>query len=638
MIHNGGAVFRSERFNLKDAAYLAMGALVCLLLVVVLVRGSRDRAVFKEVLHELDEQRLLLEQRDAAMRSQEESTSAIKSAIDAREPVLRANRFSSPCRCVNREGLSQRWQTAPDADLPVDFAAGGTLRMVWGAEPATLMPMVGRDIYAGIVHEEVFEKLVCRDLDSPFDYVPGLAESWEVSTDGLKIVFELFPEARWSDGEPVTAADVVYTYQLVMNERFAAPIDRAILREHVEQCEAIDAAHVRFVMKRPHFDVVGLTGGRLWILPRHIYEQFTIEQMNTLDDLCIGSGLWRLERWRRGSDIVFIRNEQYWSPKPAIERIEVQFVSSDRQELELFLSGRVDVIGPTSAQWMEYANSAALNDVGRAFSYETPLRGYTWIGYNLRLPMFQDVRTRRALGMLIDRRFLIDTLLGGLGQMVTGPFHPLTRQNDPEIEPLPYDINAAKLLLADAGWSDSDHDGVLDKDLDGDGTREPFAFTFLIPSNETDRLVQRYVKAQCAQAGIDVSLDELPWSVFQPRVVAGDFEMIMQRSAGAAEVDAHEYWHRSQIDGGRNYVGFASVEADTLIEQARATIDPDARMDLWRRLHRVLFDQQPQMFLWTTPRLLFVSDRVRGVRPRGLRLYTSEWYISDDAKAGGATN
>lgn len=633
-------MFRSERFNLKDAIYLAIGAAVCLLLIVVLMRGGRDRAMIDELRRDLNEQRILLDQFDEdRSRTTDEGArflDAINQALAERQSIGIQNQFSSACRCVNREGKPQRWQTAPDDALPADFSPGGTVRMVWSAEPATLMPMVARDIYAGIVHEEVFEKLVWRDLDPPFEYVPGLAKRWNVSEDGLEIVYELFSGARWSDGRPVTADDVVYTYKLVMNERFAAPIERALLREHVERCESIDEQRVRFVMKRPFFDAVGLTGGRLWILPRHVYEQYTIEQLNSMDDLCLGSGPWKLERWRRGRDLVLARNENYWGPKPAIDRLEVNFVTGDRQELDLFLAGQVDVIGPTSEQWLKFANSAALEEVGRGISYETPLRGYTWIGWNLRLPKFTDVRTRQALAMLIDRQHLIDTLLGGLGTVVNGPFHPLTEQCDRAVEPIPYDIDEAKRLLAEVGWRDEDRDGTLEKDLDGDGVADPFVINFLIPSNETDRLIQRYVKSQCAYVGIEVRLDELPWSVFQQRVMDGDFEMILQRSAGAAEVDAYEYWHSTQIEGGRNYVRFANEKADELIEQARAEMSVDARMELWRRLHRLLHDQQPQMFLWTTPRLVFINIRVQGVKPRGLRFYTSEWYIRDGATAAGA--
>lgn len=615
-------MFRSERFNLKDAVYLTLGTLLCLLLVLVLVKTSRERTAQEQLRRTLREQRLLFEQWSSGQDDQQPLS--LGSSV--------AGRFSSACNCVNRTGRPQQWQTAPDDSLPDDFAPGGTLRQVWSAEPATLSPMIGRDVYAEIVHQEVFEKLVWRDLDPPFEYVPGLAESWTVSNDGRTIDFTLFPNARWSDGRAVTADDVVFTFDLVMNEDVAAPIARRLIRRAIVQWQKVDRRTVRFTMREPYFDSVGVCGNRLWILPKHVYAAYSPSQYNELSDVCIGSGPWRLQRWRRGRDLELRRNERYWGPKPALERMEIRFVSSERHELDLFLSGATDVIGPTPEQWQQFIDSDELRAVGRGVSYYTPLRGYTWIGFNTRLPMLRDARTRRALTMALDRDLMIETLLGGLGRRITGPFHPQSPQYDQSIEPWPYDLDEARRVLADVGWTDTDGDGVLDMDVDGDGGREPLALTFLVPSSTLGRQIQRYVREQFERIGVDLSLDAMEWSMYQQRVIAGQFEMIMQRSTGAPELDPFEYWHSAQIDGGRNYVGFNDERTDALIERARRELDRSTRMELWKQVHQRLHEQQPQIFLWTGPRLMFVNDRVRGVEPHALRLYSSEWYIPAGAQ------
>lgn len=619
-------MFQSERLNLKDAICLSLGGMLCLLLVLMLYIIARQHEAQRDLQRELAEQRILLdrvlEQSPALL--QQSSNGAPSAAGES------STAHSSACRCVNRLGKPQQWQTAPDAELPSDFREGGTLRLAWSAEPATLTPFVSRDIYAEIVHQEVFEKLIWRDLDPPYDYVPGLAQSWRVSDDGRVVEFELFPNARFSDGTPVTADDVVFTFELTTDERIDAPIERALINEHVDGWEAIDAHTMRFRLKRAYYDAVGLCGNRLWILPRHVYGRFTAAQYNSISDVCIGSGPWTLGRWKRGSDIQLVRNDNYWGPKPPIEQLDIRFITGQRLELELFLAGEVDVIGPTSEQWLHYVPSAELAEVGRGVTYQTPLRGYTWIGFNLRSPMFDDARVRRALMLLVDRHELIDTLLGGLATIVTGPFHPSTPQYDANIVPLPYDPNEAARLLREIGWADTDNDGVLDRDLDGDGEREPFRFTFLVPSSELGRRVQRYVRKQFAEAGIDVQLDEMQWSAYLQRVGRGDFDVIMQRSNSAPEIDPAEFWHSRHVDGDRNLVGFQSPRADALIDAACAELDHDRRMELWHELHRLLHEQQPQMFLWTTPRLAFVNHRVQRVQPRSLRLYTSEWYITSE--------
>ena len=178
---------------------------------------------------------------------------------------------------------------------------------------------------------------------------------------------------------------------------------------------------------------------------------------------------------------------------------------------------------------------------------------------------------------------------------------------------------------------DADGDGVIDKDLDGDGVREPFQINFLAARSNLHERYQRYVQAQFKQAGIQVNLDQLEWSVFEQRLLSRDFEMIVMAWTGNPETDAFAMWHSSQvIDQGSNIVGFVNDEADRLIEQARQTMEYEPRMELWRQFHRLLHVEQPYTFLFTGPRLTFIDQRFKNVQRRSLRLYTSEWYVPAD--------
>src|SRR5690606_12660779 len=141
--------------------------------------------------------------------------------------------FSAPSDSVNREGKPQKWQTAPDDALPEDFASGDELIQVWNAEPQTLTPFVSRDAYATRIYREVLEPLIWDDVDS-FEWVPGLAKTWEVSDDGLTITYHLFENATWSDGKPVTSEDVVFSFDLIMNEQIDAPVLRSYIADNVE--------------------------------------------------------------------------------------------------------------------------------------------------------------------------------------------------------------------------------------------------------------------------------------------------------------------------------------------------------------------------------------------------------------------
>jgi len=538
--------------------------------------------------------------------------------------------FSSVSSSVNRKGKPQQWQVAPDDELPDNFEAGDVIINVWSSQPGTLTPYVSRDSYATRIYRDVLEPLIWQDLDT-LKYVPGLAKSWEVREDGMEITFHMFENACFSDGEPVTSADVIFTFDMVMNEKIDAPVTRSYLELKVGDWEAIDEYTVKFTMKETYFDALGLCGN-MWVLPKHIYGDYAPEVYNTgIRELCIGSGPWIIDRWDKGEQIVLVRNDNYWGPKPALDKQVFRIIKGPLPKWQDFNSGKVDLIGPTEDQWTEFKDSEELKERGgRAISYYSPRGGYMYLGYNMRYPKFADKRTRKAMTMLLDRQEIIDTLKQGLGNVVTGPFYSQGDQYDHDIEQWPYDPEWAAELLEEAGWSDSDGDGILDQDFDGDGVPEKFEIVFLAPSNwPFAQRLQRYVLDHFAEAGIKVIIDAMEWSVFEDRLTERDFDMVTLAWTGSAESDPYQIWHSSQAENrGSNYVGFNNEECDQIIEEARATLDREKRMKLWHEVHRILHEEQPYTFLFNRPAMAFVDQRFQNVRMHKVRLYISEWYVS----------
>lgn len=539
--------------------------------------------------------------------------------------------FSGASRSVNRQGKPQKWQTAVDSDLPGDFAEGDTLIDVWAAEPGTLTPFVSRDAYATRVYREILESLIWDDVDS-LRPVPGLARSWEVSEDGLTLTFHLFENACFSDGHPVTSDDVIFTFDLINNDKIDAPVTRSYVADNIASWTALDKHTVQFKMKEKYFLALDICGGQ-WILPKHIYGDVAPEVYNEqMRETCIGSGPWILKQWDKGEQIVLERNENYWGPKPAMKEHVFRIISNGLTRWQDFKAGKVDIIGPTAEQWAEYKDSPELAERGSSMYYFSPLGGYLYIGYNLRKPMLSNKLTRQALTMLIDRQDVIDTLREGIGEIVTGPFYFQSDQYNKEVEPWPYDPDWAAEKLNEAGWSDSDGDGVLDQDFDGDGVGEPFKLTFLMPSGGGfGPRFQRYVADQFKQAGIEVLLDTLDWSVFEQRLTERDFEMVCLAWTGSPESDPYQIWHSSQAENrGSNYVGFKNERCDELIEAARRELDYDKRMAMWHEVHAILHEEQPYTFVFNRPSMSFIDKRFENVLMHPLRLYISEWYVPED--------
>ena len=603
---------------------MLLAVAICLLLLLNMIKTNREVEALGRIEDAIKEQAVAFNDLKTTINSAEVNQ-ILPRAID---PVIAEPStvitFSSASPSVNRLGLPQQWQTAPDAELPDDFSPGGTLVHIRSAEPSTFTPFVSRASYANDIHQDIFEKLCWRNLEPPFEYVPGLARAWEISEDGLELTFHLFENAHFSDGKPVTSDDVIFTFDLVLNEQIDA-FGRSLLADNIVKYAAIDRHTVVFHMKRPYFNALGICGNLLWILPRHIYGKFDSETYNTkIPDLCVGSGPWILESWDRGRQLVLKRNENYWGPKPAIQKQVVRIITGELAELQEFWASNADLIGPTEQQWLEYIDDPRLAELGEGISYYTPMRGYYFLGYNLRLPMLADKRVRQALTMLLDRQAMIDQLRGGLGRIVTGPFYFNSDQHDKTIEPWPYDPQRAKELLAEAGWVDTDSDGVIDRDLDGDGIREPLSLTLLASQSSLHQQYQRYIQVQFANAGIDLNIDQLEWPVFEQRLNQRDFEIIMLAWTGNPETDAYQIWHSSQTEtGGSNLIGFVNEQADQLIEQARQTMDYNSRMVLWHKFHAILHEEQPYTFLFTGPRLAFANNRIKNIVRHPLRLYNS---------------
>ncbi|GAG94176.1 unnamed protein product, partial [marine sediment metagenome] len=249
--------------------------------------------------------------------------------------------------------------------------------------------------------------------------------------------------------------------------------------------------------------------------------------------------------------------------------------------------------------------------------------GYLYIGWNQKTPFFADRRVRLAMTHLVDREMIIEHLMGGLGRIVTGPFYILGKQYDSTIEPWPYDPERAKELLDEAGWRDTDGDGIRDKD------GVTFKFNFMIVSGYVVvEQLAKLLKDEMAKVGIDLRPDPYEWSVFEERLNTRSFDATMLAFGGEVLYDPYQTWHSSQIAGrGSNRIGFANAEADAIIEEARRTLDESVRNELYRRFHRILHQEQPYTFLRARPSMRFLDKRFKNVKIHKLGLDPTEWYV-----------
>jgi peptide/nickel transport system substrate-binding protein len=225
--------------------------------------------------------------------------------------------------------------------------------------------------------------------------------------------------------------------------------------------------------------------------------------------------------------------------------------------------------------------------------------------------------------MLINRKGIIDTIFQGFGQIASGPFGVGSQQSDPSIQPWPYDPAKAKALLKECGYEDRNGDGVLD---DPDG--KPFSFKLVYPNKSPllDKLAL-YLKDNLARAGINMEPDPTEWAIMLKRLDTRDFDAITLRWTGGVETDVFQMFHSSQIEGGGdNFMSYVSPELDAAIDVARRSVDEPKRMELWRKVHRILHEDQPYTFLTNNESLVFIDKRIRNVERSKISLNFVERY------------
>lgn len=499
--------------------------------------------------------------------------------------------------------------------------------LVWRlpAEMPHLNPLTSSDYYASVVMSFLFDGLLWRNPET-LAMEPHVATSWEISEDHLEYTFHLRRDVQFWDGTPLTAHDVKFTFDTLMNPT----TDAAALRNYfkdVSTCEVLDDYTVRYRCTQPYVYHLNALGS-LEILPRHIYGEgdFNKHRANRAP---MGSGPYRFIRWVTGRYILLERNPAYWKTaingEPYLERILFRFITNDNAAMQLLMRGDLDRSGILPQDWERRANTPKFIAKFHRFQYFRP--GYTYIGWNLRLPLFSDKRVRQALTMLLDRETICATILEGFARVAAGTFMFDTPEENPRIQPYPFDPKHAVALLEEAGWRDTNGDGLRDRD------GRPFRFEVLLTNNNptAERILTVY-KEELARHGIELVLRPLEWAAMVERVDARNFEAVIMGWALSPDPDPYQLFHSSQAEKGSNYVGFADTEADRLMEEARVTFDREKRIAMYHRLSEILHEEQPYTFLMVSKQLLAVDKRFENIHIYPFGPDEREWFVPKAAQ------
>jgi peptide/nickel transport system substrate-binding protein len=531
-------------------------------------------------------------------KSQEEKEAEARAAVAKAAPEV--------------PGLSAHWRegTLPPGLDEGTPAQGGTLTVRINGNPPSLTFLLESDFWLNrITMHNLHESLVRPDpRDHPrYRIQPELAASWEESPDHLTYTFRLRDGVTWHDGKPFTARDVKFTFDRLMD-----PAVRSMhLRQAFVDLESVTTPDDRTVIiryKQPYVWALEKIS-EVPILPAHAFEGHEGAKFNTAPyhRAPIGTGPFRFESWEDHKSITFARNEAYWGREAHVDRVIYRVIPEPNVAQQLLLRGEIDLdITLSSEQYVKLAAEPKVVDLYHRVKYFES--SFAWIGWNNQRPLFRDARVRRALGMLFDREKVRTALYAGIPELANCVFYHLGTSCDPATKQHGFDPAAAEALLAEAGWRDTDRDGLLDKD------GLPFRFTITIPSgNPTNEAMVLLYKQALYRAGIEMELQKIEWSVFSARLRSHEFDACMLAWSGDVEDDAYQVWHSSQIDGGSNYIAYANPELDRMAEQIRGEFDREKRAALFRRFNQIVIDEAPLLPVFHTPRRTMIHRRLRGV-------------------------
>lgn len=500
--------------------------------------------------------------------------------------------------------------------------AGGTLIDATIGEPSGLIAMVAGESAAAAISSNIFNKLL--KYDKNLDIEGELAESWQVSADQKTIIFKLKPNLKWADGKPLTSADVLWTWQAVIDEKTGSPY--ASDYQLVKKAEAPDPLTFSVTYQQAYAPALDSWSG-LQILPKHLLQGQDLHT-TAFARSPVGSSYYQLDSWTHGENIKLSRNASSVLGPAQIDKLVTRIIpDSSAQFLELM----ADNIDSMSLDPIKYARIIpARPELKQKLAlYKELGSGYTYMGFNLKHKPFDDVRVRHAINYAIDKQEIIDGVYLGLGIDIASPYKPGTRWSNPNLKSYAYDPKKAKALLKEAGFTDADGDGFLERD------GKPFSFEIITNQNKEREKTAVLIQRRLKDVGIDVQIRAIEWASFISRFIkTGDFDVVVLGWGLGLDPDQFNIWHSSQQAPGQfNFIGYNNATIDKLLEQGRLELNPDKRMKIYHEFAKVLLEDSPIVYLSAGYGLTAIHKRVKGIDspapPAGVGWNSYDWYIPE---------
>lgn len=487
---------------------------------------------------------------------------------------------------------------------------GGTLVYGLQVEPVTLNPFLSDMLATAEVSSLIFSGLV--STDSQGQWTPDLAaeiptvQNGGVSPDGRTVTYKLRQGVKWHDGVEFTAADVKFTWQLLMN-----PAVKVISREGYDKIAAVDTPDkytvvVRFREYYPPFLSLFST-----ILPAHLLNGVSDINNAPFNRAPVGTGPFKFQEWKTGESITLVANDSYWRGRPNLDSIVCRFLPDPNIVISQLKTGQVDMVSDIDFTMLDQVRS--IDGIQPVIS---PSMVWEHLDFNLDNPLFQDVRVRQAIALSIDRPGLIAATLKGVASPAAGDQSPLSWAYNPALVVPSRDVNSARALLQQAGWQQGP-DGVFVKN------GRSLSFSLITTAgNRTREIVAQNIQQQLREAGIDMAIQTVEPQVFFHDVLPRrHFAMAMFAWVAGVDPLNITHWHSRYIPGpsngytGQNYPGWRNPEVDRLTEQGAQAVDLEQRKQAYFRIQDLIAQDYPVIPLYFRASITAVRNTVVNYQP-----------------------